>query len=438
MARSRFGVGDARTRFGRFVAPGLFTLVVLAVAIAAPASPGALDPAFGNGGIITGRAVLPNGIITDPTGGRDPQLDFGTAIDDLVLQPDGKIVTAAGTGVRRFTADGALDVAFGIDGETIPRFDRSCGEIGVALTATGKILTSGVCGNDFALIRYLSNGTPDLLFGSRGVVKVNLGGNDIARSLAVQPDNKIVLVGSSVTTGIPARSRAVLVRFKKDGTLDATFGNGGKVVLDLGSPATFNDVAVQADGAIVAVGSRSDVTTGTNVVIVRVRSNGYLDSTFGGTGVVTTDLGGSVGRGLVAQPNGKLVVVGRATGDLILLRYGSTGALDPAFGTGGVARTQSAYIGTAVARQADGAYVAVGSEGDSYSFAVARFLSTGVLDSGFGAGGVVTTNVGADSALAESVAIQPDGKIVVGGTRVDALSERDATSSYAIARYLAS
>ena len=211
------------------------------------------------------------------------------------------------------------------------------------------------------------------------------------------------------------------------GDLDPTFGGGaGYVVTPVvaGHDAAW-DVVVQPDGKIVAVGQSR--TTTTDFALVRHDADGSLDATFGTGGIVTTPVGAGdeIARGLLVQPDGKIVAVGYsnngANNDFALVRYEADGSLDATFGTGGIVTTP---IGTAgdnalhVARQSDGKLVVAGyaaMPGTGIDPVIARYEENGTLDGTFGTGGIVTVPVGAGTDTLAKVAIQPDGKIVAVG-----------------------
>lgn len=206
------------------------------------------------------------------------------------------------------------------------------------------------------------------------------------------------------------------------GNLDTTFSGDGKVLqTGLGS-AIANAVAIQTDGKIVAVGTAAD-----DFVVLRYSSVGTLDSTFSGDGIVTTSFGGSVSidsaRAIAIQSNGRIVVAGRSgsqsNGGVALARYNTNGTLDTTFSGDGILEMEFAApaggAAAGVAIQGDGKIVVVGSNGAD--FAVARLEPDGTLDAAFGPppGGIVTRDFGSANEGAKAVAIQADGRIVVAG-----------------------
>src|SRR5437773_151193 len=224
------------------------------------------------------------------------------------------------------------------------------------------------------------------------------------------------------------------------GDLDPTFGTGGMVMTDLSrSTDIANAVAVQSDGKLVVVGQtyQNNDYSDEDFAVARYNTDGTLDRTFGARGKVRTDFPGmaAVPSSVVIQPDGKIVVAGGAfplftfAGDFKVVRYNPNGSLDTSFGSGGIVTTffpQGSYA-FAVALQPDGKIIAAGTHfvdfnpGDmsDTDFALARYNPDGSLDSTFGNGGTVTTDFFGTEDDVFSVLIQPDGKIVAGGSAND-------------------
>jgi uncharacterized delta-60 repeat protein len=264
-------------------------------------------------------------------------------------------------------------------------------------------------------------GTLDTTFGSGGIVTTSFGSrtSDYASAVAVQTDGKVVAAGISVGTSGQTDSFDV-VRYNPNGTLDSTFGSGGEVETKFptGSIGGFGHMGLllQSDGKILLAGIQNN-----NLELIRYNTNGSLDTTFGGTGKISTSFPYSpaylAGVGLETV-NGVTKIV--AAGDLNLsvyalgvARYNLNGSLDTSFGSGGESVTSLGSNGDAygLAIQGDGKIVVVGDESPSY-FLVERLDLSGNLDQSFGTGGVVTGSV---SGSASAVLVQPDGKIVAGG-----------------------
>jgi uncharacterized delta-60 repeat protein len=392
-----------------------------------------LDPTFGTGGKVT--------------------TDFGNtdAANGVAIQADGKIIAAGDTAgaaisdfaLARYNVDGSLDATFGTGGKVTTDFSgmNDSGRA-VAIQTDGKIVVAGYASSlDFALARYNSDGSLDTSFGSGGKVTTDFSGDlDQAYSIALQTDGKIIAAGK---TGSGAAALA-LARYNSDGSLDSSFGSGGKVTTTFTSS---NDavlgLAVQLDGRIIAAGF-SGIPP--NFVLARYNVDGSLDPTFGSAGKVTTDFSG---RGDTAKSvsiqkeDGKIVVAGYSglaigTFDFALARYEVNGSLDTAFGTGGRVITDfigNDDFGNGMGILEDGKIVVAGSARDgstgAIDFALARYNADGSPDTAFGTGGKMTTDFSGNLDIASSLKIQNDGRIVVAGFAQ--IPGRD----FALARYRA-
>ena len=406
-------------------------------------SGGDLDATFGVGGKVT----------TDLPASTQ---NFGMA---MVRQPDGKVVVVGTSmpvmgrdtdfAVTRFHPDGTPDAGFGDGGTAVVDFDRRFEQAqGVALDAAGNIVVAGYSavdgrffGLDFAVARLTPDGALDPTFDGDGRRRVDFsGGEDEASAVEVQSDGRIVLAGRSRTTAAGSRSGFALARLDADGSDDATFGAGGRVVQLLGTRnATAADVAVDGAGRIVAAGYAE--APGADFAVARYNPDGTRDTTFDGDGVVTTPVHNSndYASAVALAPGGKIVVGGqarststtRAESDFAAVRYLDNGALDATFDLDGKAtvdfggfapgptyRDDRAY-GMAVDGQ--GRVVLVGESADpgtSYPpppghFAVARLTATGRLDSSFSLDG--RYRAGFPSALVD-VVFEPGGAVVATGT----------------------
>jgi len=318
-----------------------------------------------------------------------------------------------------------------------------------AIGATGIILTL------FASVQMAqaTDGDLDPTFGTGGMVTTDLNrSTDIANAVAIQADGKLVVVGQTYKNNDFSNEDFVVTRYNTDGTLDTTFGNGGRVRTDFpGLAAVPSSVVIQADGKIVVAGGAFPLFTFLgNFELVRYNSNGSLDRSFGNGGIVTTTFPeGSYAFDVALQSDGKIVAAGTVfvdfnPGDLsdtdfALARYNSDGSLDTTFGSGGTVTTD--FFGNeddafSILIQPDGKIVAVGSANDPatfYDFAAARYLSNGTIDTTFGVAGKVSTDFGDQNFdRARSAALQADGKIVAAGF---AISQNGGVQNFAVARY---
>lgn len=314
---------------------------------------------------------------------------------------------------------GDLDPAFGVGGKILTDFGGADEARGVAVQADGKIVAAGVTtlvGGGFAVARYNTNGSLDSGFGSGGKVQTSFGGLEAAQAVAIQPDARIVVAGEVFIPG-GGHTRFALARYSANGSLDPTFGAGGKVVTDLLASSRARSVAIQPDGKIVAVGSKL-VGPGNDRDFAAVRYNpdGSLDTSFGGAGYVITRFTSAFDQAeaVLSQPDGKIVAAGVAnafspsTQDFALARFNPDGSLDGSFGVAGKVDTQDTRAAGAwsVAIQPDRKLVVAGG-------IVARYNADGSLDTTFGANGKVAL---AGASSARVVLVQRDLKLALAGT----------------------
>lgn len=375
---------------------------------------------------------------------------------DVAVQPDGRIVVVghvrAGGGydvfVARFNPDGSRDATFGENGAAFTDLGSSEDRAyAVAIQPDGKIVVAGATGaegsRNFALARYLPDGSLDLAFGASGKVVISMApGDDKAHDVAVQSDGRILAAGYAYARRYRGRIRAnfALIALRPDGSPDTSFGVSGRVTTDFaGGDDVAQGLALQPDGRILA-GGYTILASGSAVhaAVARYHPNGALDTSFGGDGRVTTQVGLPIGcpatitafEALAVQPDGKIVATGWAT-DYIgffawfsTVRYNSRGALDRNFGRGGTVLTspsdQLADFASDVVLQPNGTIVVagVGLRGSSieYDFALVRYRANGKPDPLFASHGKTLTSVGLADDFAWGVALDPNGSIVSAGS----------------------
>ncbi len=336
---------------------------------------GSLDPSFGNG----------LGYVTTSFSGPGTA-DFATAI---AIQSDGKLVVAGQTNrglngfppvgsfaIVRYNPDGSPDATFGpAQNGTVTRnlSGNVDGATSVVIQPDGKILLGGFTNilafalvggqGKAALLRYNADGSEDDSFGpdGNGAFSVSISGNnktDIANSVLLQPDRKIIAIGATNISGAGGTGSFLVMRLTQEGILDSTFGpdKTGIVQTHISSNTVgYADGAasgvLQPDGKIVAVGSTNTQGTGIpigDVCLVRYTSNGTLDASFGQGGIVTTNISGNgyldYANAAVLQLDAFIVVAGAtnergtagAPGSILVLRYTPEGTLDPSFGPQGI------------------------------------------------------------------------------------------------------
>ena len=391
----------AAGRDGKLTVAGLSTHRGRDFALARYTAAGRLDRRFGTGGKV----------LTDFGGARSY-----AGASSLAIRPDGRIVVAGyayvtprsypGFAIARYTVAGKLDHTFGQNGKVVTYFDsarRASAAKAVAIQRDGKVVAVGHSHDSpsfgrfrFALARYTLRGRLDRSFGRGGTVQTDFGarGDAIADAAAIQPDGKIVAAGH---VSRDSGTVVALARYNADGTLDRSFGQGGRVETKVGEGFSYaSGLVVQPDGKLVAAG-RAHVSPDGNFALVRYSADGKLDPSFGDGGTVVTNVGNA--WALAIQRDRKLVTAGTNGGrryrEFALARWTADGSLDPSFGRNG--KVQTAFVTAATANavlvRADGKIVAAGTVGGR-DFALARYTGGGRLDRGFGSGGKVLTDFG--------------------------------------------
>lgn len=274
-------------------------------------------------------------------------------------------------------------------------------------------------------------GRPDPAFGTRGIVIQPVREYSYAESIVRLPDGRLLVGGEAGQRGYPYHRDMMLARFDVDGTSDATFGTDGVVVTEVGSRRSIvKEVMLQPDGRIVVAGTLDDRYLGSDVTLARYEADGTLDTTFGTGGIVTLDLGGTDRvAGAARGPDGSILVAGNTQqaglpggADAMVLRFDETGALDGAFGTGGIALLdQGGRFDNLndVLLEPGGRIILVGSSADGPVPSsgpsvgiVAALLDDGTPDATFGTGGVTELSVDLRSHVAD-VARLSDGDLLM-------------------------
>ncbi|MGN6816264.1 MAG: hypothetical protein ACTHK3_09285 [Solirubrobacterales bacterium] len=420
---------------------------------ASAAVPGELDPSFGVGGKV--------------------QAPFGpeSFAGGVAVQADGKVLVAGTSkgsealSVARLLPSGALDPTWGAGGVATTPLGKFSYAEDVAVQPDGKVVAVGEApgpeNEDFAIVRYLSNGKLDPSFGEGGIVILPVGAlGDQAHAVAIGPGGRIAVVG---VAELPSFRDAVgVAMLEADGTPEAAFAGDGTTVIqtESGEDDRGEGVAFQPDGKIVIADSTGG-GGGDGFTLIRLGLDGKPDSSFGGDGVVETPIPGEGGieegriADVVIQPDGKIVGGGYGfdytgtppdfVGKFEIVRYLANGELDPSFGSGGMVGVRlpgEHSFGRALGLAADGKLVLGGTYDVSpnpleehEAPALVRFDSNGSLDPSFGSGGIVLGALGAgiEEESLERLAIQPDGKIVTAGN----LYRERGGSAGIVSRYIA-
>ncbi len=371
------------------------------------AAAGALDPGFGTSGIVQ----------TDVTD--------GDVAADLVVQPDGKAITVGADGavLLRHRTDGSLDPTFGVGG--VVRSSNQAAFSDGLLQPDGKIVIVGIDGmrDDAAIFRYLPNGAPDPSFGSGGEVRTDFGAVDRANAVALQTDGRLVVAGTS-------GGAVALARYLPGGTLDPTFGVGGRTTTTFepaGTPVDATSIATLSTGGF-AVGGRALPLDGPlTMLLARYTPAGTLDPTYGQGGrVAPAEQRLSNVTSLLVQAGDRVVVAGaRSVGGTqvqAIGRYLPGGSVDPTFGAGGSTETPLGGFSSAVDLTADAAGRLLTAARVMWSdtfdqLTVSRFSADGVTDAGFGCAGSTQVELAAAlGGIGAGIGVAPDGRILVNGT----------------------
>ncbi len=286
-----------------------------------------------------------------------------------------------------------------------------------------------------ALARYNSDGTLDSTFDNDGIVLTTSLNYSALNDAVLQPDGKIVAVGTYGASAPMGVRDYLVVRYNTDGSLDTSFDGDGYATLSFGvNREDALGVALQSDGKIVVVGNSAPSGGNAVTVLVRYNTNGTQDLNFGNEDGGLAIHSPPSGTAIVILPDDRIIIGGSNT----IARLNSNGTIDTSFGTSG--RITLNFFTNALALQADGKIVAAGETNftaPQIDFELARLNSNGTMDASFGTNGRVTTPFNATSSdRAADVAVQPDGRIIAFGTGFTPLPEQ--RSNFALARYTSS
>lgn len=397
-------------------------LVILTMSICALAQAPEVDLSFGSGTGLT---------LSDPT----PEADSGK---EVLIQSDGKIIVAGDVrtnvspryfGITRFNTDGTLDTTFGENGIMLTDFNASVSNEGVAAAAIqpdDKIVVVGYVSifspgeGYFAIVRYNANGSLDTTFGNGGKVTKAFGNMHIneATDVTITPDGKIVVSGRYFANG--QNYQMGIVRLNSSGVEEASMVN--QWGFTLGSSYVANAVRVQPDGKIVGAGVYHANQSGTNndLVIVRFNPGGTIDQSFGTLGRYMPATGeNEYFNDLEILPDGKIVACGTSQGEFLLMRFNSNGSLDSSFASNnGIGRIKTPMGGNAEAKKIiarpNGKMLVVGSS--ATGVAIAYYNADGTLDTSFSGDGKLTFDFTGNSTAVRSVAIDSIGRVLLGGS----------------------
>ena len=396
------------------------------------AQPGSLDLSFNGTGKVTTKVP-----------GKPAGHFYDGIVKALALQTDGKIIIGGTAGNRfltgRYNTNGTVDTSYTHIGFRFDQIsDRESGTPsagGVAVQKDGKIVLGGSTTNggddeSFRLLRYFPDGSTD--FTDR---ITNFGRYSSGQAVALLSDQTII------QAGLPG---FLIVKFKTNGLLDSSFGTNGRVVLNIGDAFA---VAVEPNDDILVAGSYNDEFEGSaDIAVVKFKRDGKPDSSFGVNGIAVTDLhGDEYASAVKILPDGKIVAAGTTTDSsginkFFAVRYLANGKIDKSFGTKGTVITGFDSPSTFCnAMEVYNNKIVLGGstyvDGNS-DFALVQYNMNGTLDKSFGTNGKVTTDFGKDE-FAYAMVVENNGKIVLGGytTLYNSNPKNPVSYAVALARY---
>jgi uncharacterized delta-60 repeat protein len=370
----------------------------------------------------------------------------------VVLYAGTPLILAAGNSsslgfsISRYWSNGQLDTSFSSDGKQTTIITSGSDIAYAAVIQTdSRVVLGGVAVNDFALSRYLIDGSLDTSFSSDGKQTTNIGSSDIVYAIGVDTSGRAVAVGYS-------DGYIAIARYTTNGNLDTSFSSDGKA-LEFANPSSMSDagysLAIQTNGQLVVTGSSLDGSfTYTNIATLRFTTNGVLDTSFSNDGIVLRTFTDNA-RGSYARLNSAAAITigGYGQADFQLLRYSSNGNLDTSFSTDG--RQNAAFPADVtashierIAFQPDYKTIAQGRRVDSgeYYSTLVRYLSNGVLDTTFGSQGILYSSLFLNITQASigergaDVSVDTSGRVLaVGGEKI---TPTGSTYRWAVIRYL--
>jgi len=406
-----------------------FDLVISTSPANASTPDGTLDTSFGTSGFTTN------------TSGTDD------SVRSIALDSQGRIVAGGYSKISgvdkftiaRYTSSGVLDTTFGTSGFTTTTPGTSGTISSIALDSQGRIIAAGtavISGvNKFAIARYTSSGVLDATFGTSGFTTTTPGTSDSVRSIALDNQERIIAGGLAVISGV---NKFAIARYTSSGVLDTTFGTSGFTTTTPGTNDAIYSITLDSQERIIA-GGQATIGGPNKFALARYTSAGVLDATFGTSGYTTTTPGTDDGIYSVTVDNQGQIIAGggaKVSGvyKFALARYATNGALDTSFGVSGFNTVTPGTNDGMASIAIDGKGRIIGSGVARMSgvdkFALARYTSSGVLDTSFGTSGFTTTTPGSNDGIL-AIARDNQGSIIAGGH-----SRIGGANKFALSRYL--
>ncbi|MEI6409916.1 MAG: T9SS type A sorting domain-containing protein [Bacteroidota bacterium] len=315
---------------------------------------------------------------------------------DIVMQPDGKVLvvgygsaTSSNLTIKRYDTIGQLDTSFH---QPINQYSYAF-PTGICLQSDGKVLTIFENIGKIYIMRMLPSGVKDLTFGNNGITALD-NGTFYYDNIFTQTDGKIIFLGAN-TTFNGSENDFRVVRLNSNGMIDSTFGQNGTFLFDFSKTECFVDGAQQADGKLLFCGLSSKISFGYVNTLVRLNQDGTLDDGFGSGGVVLDTIKSGELYALAIQADGKILVTGywKSPYNAIVKRFLPDGTPDPDFGTAGVRIIENAIEGVGILVKPDGKILTLlQRETPDYRPMLVQLLPNGQNDPNFGINGVYESN----------------------------------------------
>ncbi|MEO8712758.1 MAG: hypothetical protein ABI405_11570, partial [Parafilimonas sp.] len=410
----------------------LFCILILFWAYEnAHAQPSALDQSFADNGIAAYSIPLQNTL---------------TSAKCSMQQADGKIILGVRMdgfgGLVRLNADGSLDNSFGIDGKILYGGNNVLFYDGL-IQPDGKIVVTGNSGSDILVLRYNANGSADNSFDGDGEVTINFGSYSYGRSVALQPDGKIVVAGYAGNAG---ENFYAVARLNSNGSPDNNFDADGQKQFSVGAEKNdiANSVFIQSSGKILIAGV-SFIGSDYDFSAVRLKTDGSFDETFSGDGkyVFQIQTGtNDIAVSIAGTTDGKIVIGGYTGGDenddFALVRLTDNGTFDNTFNKNGktiIPIGTNVDVASDMAIQTDGKILLCGYSyvsGLSYEFSVIRIKNNGKLDANFGSDGEQIISLTDKPDFCYSMSLLANGKIFLAGASGNPATLKIAKTAIAV------
>lgn len=351
----------------------------------------------------------------------------------ISVQSNGKVIAAGSVTIKnahklvvsRYNSDGSLDISFGTQGIVTTSIGTDAQATGLDLDADNQIM---VCGYAFinsmthlVVTQYTSAGVLDTEFAQGGIFSYLAGNGCAAQACKKQSDGKIIIAGAAVVDGV---SNILVMRLMTNGTLDTTFGNNGVILMPIALGGGAQALAINTSDQIY-LGGFARRWDAWQPLVIKLSHDGILDTQFGESGIAWISVGTDAGvRDMVLDPQENSIATGFVDGSMLIFKINSMGALDATFGNQGIViknwGTTSEGVGISAGSDSS-IFIVANSDANAI---VTKYSSMGIMDSSFADNGSVLL----PNCQAADLVVQNDGKIVAAASN---------ESDLIVARYLA-